>query len=439
MMRSIPRPAMPLVYLLIGWALLGLAVSLELFEIKIWVVCGALLALVAVFDGVGVWFLTTPELRRELPSILPLGRSHEVILRLHNHSSRVLHCDLHDHHPLGWHTHELPATVNLKPQQQLDLAYSITPDTRGTHEFTACDLRVRSPWRLWQQRRRLALPQSVRVYPNFAPLARFALISAEQATRVIGAHMRRRRGEGTEFQQLREYRVGDSMRQIDWKATQRSGKLISREYQQERNQQIILWLDTGRRMMAQDAALSHFDHALNAALMLSYIALRQGDAVGMLASGGDTRWFKPMRGMGAIDVMLQSFFDLQAKPVATDYLEAARQIAGQQQRRALIIMLTNARDEDSEDLLNAVKLLQRKHLVMVASLREQVLDQVLHQPIHKLEDASLLGATLLYLRSRTHAHKVLSAQGSEVLDVTAEQLPASLVERYLAIKRAGVL
>ena len=103
---------------------------------------------------------------------------------------------------------------------------------------------------------------------------------------MVGAHLRRRRGEGTEFQQLREYRLGDSLRQIDWKATQRARKLISRDYQDERNQQVMLLVDTGRRMLARDDGLSHFDHVLNAALLVAYIALRQGDVVGLLAAAG---------------------------------------------------------------------------------------------------------------------------------------------------------
>jgi uncharacterized protein (DUF58 family) len=125
------------------------------------------------------------------------------------------------------------------------------PGERGAFELPGCQLRLRSRWRLWKQRRTLPLKQSLRVYPNFAPLARFALFSAELASRVVGAHVRRNRGEGTEFQQLREYRVGDSLRQVDWKASQRARKLISRDYQQERNQQVLLLLDTGRRLLAQ--------------------------------------------------------------------------------------------------------------------------------------------------------------------------------------------
>src|SRR3546814_1609095 len=103
---------------------------------------------------------------------------------------------------------------------------------------------------------------------------------------------------------MREYRIGDSLRQIDWKATARALKLISREYQDEKNQQLIVVLDTGRRMMAREPAtaqgtraLAHFDHALDASLVVSYLALRQGDAVGLYATGGDERWVAPQRSL----------------------------------------------------------------------------------------------------------------------------------------------
>jgi uncharacterized protein (DUF58 family) len=292
---------------------------------------------------------------------------------------------------------------------------------------------------LWWQRRIVPVRQKVRVYPNFAPLAKLALVGAEQASRVVGAHLKRRRGEGTEFQQLREYRLGDSLRQIDWKASQRARKLISRDYQDERNQQVMLLLDTGRRMLARDDALTHFDHVLNAALMVAYIALRQGDAVGLLTAGEQARYMAPRRSLGTVDTLLNTVFDLEARPVATDYLQAATMLGARQPRRCLVLLITNARDEDIEDLLAAVRQLQRRHLVCVASLREQVLDRSLQQTVHNFDDALRTTATMQYVEQRRRTHRLLRAQGADVLDVTCSELPASLVEHYLSIKRAARL
>ncbi|KRG63841.1 hypothetical protein ABB27_17350, partial [Stenotrophomonas terrae] len=229
------------------------------------------------------------------------------------------------------------------------------------------------------------------------------------------------------------------LRQIDWKATSRARKLISREYQDEKNQQLVMMIDTGRRMMADEGGLSHFDHVLNAALVVSYLALRQGDGVGLFASGGDSRWVAPKRGMGAIDSLLRASYDLQPKPVATDYLAAATELSLRQSRRSLVMLVTNVRDEDIEDLLAAVRLLQKRHLVCVASLRERELDQALAREVETLPDAIQAGAIAGYLQQRSDAHEALRSHRVMVLDVTAEELPAALVERYLAVKRDGLL
>ncbi|UXI68029.1 DUF58 domain-containing protein [Tahibacter amnicola] len=402
-------------------------------------ILAGVLVLLAVQDALRLRGLPTPSVERDIPPIIPVGVERRVVLRLRHSARQVLQLDVHDLHPSQWAVFGLPRRVGLPPAREMELPYRLTPDERGIATFEGCAVRLRSPLGLWWQQRRVPLRQSVRVYPNFAPLAKLALVGAEQASRVIGAHLKRRRGEGTEFQQLREYRTGDSMRQIDWKASQRARKLISRDYQEEKNQQVMLLLDTGRRMLSRDDGLAHFDHVLNAALMVAYIALRQGDAVGLLASGGPSRFMAPRRGMGAIDAMLNTVFDLQPEAVATDYLEAATRLGTRQSRRCLVLLITNARDEDMDDLVAAVRLLQRRHLVCVASLREGIVDEIGSQPVNDLEDAIAIGAMSHYAEQRTQAHRNLRAQGADVLDVNCRELPRTLVEHYLAIKRAARL
>jgi uncharacterized protein (DUF58 family) len=433
------RPGSALIGLLLLWAALGLACAFGVLAILAWAIAGASLALLALLDA---WVLArraTPLLRRVLPGVVPVGVERECQLHLETGDGHALQVEVFDLLPGEWPIQGLPRTLDLVPGNETSFSYQFTPNRRGNFEFPGCQLRLRSPLRLWRQRRELPLHQAVRVYPNFAPLARFALFSAEQASRVVGAHVQRSRGEGTEFHQLREYRVGDSLRQIDWKASQRARKLISRDYQHERNQQVLMLLDTGRRMLARDDALSHFDHVLNASLVVSYLALRRGDAVGLMASGGASRWLAPQRGLGAVDTLLNTVYDLEAQAVATDYLEAATQLSLRQRRRALVMLVTNVRDEDIEDLLTAVRLLQKRHLVCVASLREQALDQTLEKPVETLDQAIGAGALARYLEERNRAHQSLRSQGVMVLDVTCAQLPAALVERYLAVKREGLL
>lgn len=433
------RPAPALIAALVALALAGVLTAFGLVPPGLPLAAAALIVAIALPDAFALRRTPSPQIERDLPQVVPVGVERPVVLQLRSAVNRSLALDVHDHHPGEWPVFGLPRRAVLPAAREVALTYRLTPTERGAFAFDGCDLRLRSPLRLWSQLRRVALTQTVRVYPNFAPLAKLALVGAERASRVVGAHLKRRRGEGTEFQQLREYRNGDALRQIDWKASQRARKLISREYQLERNQQVMLLVDTGRRMLARDGNLAHFDHCLNAALMVAYIALRQGDGVGLLAAGGETRYFAPRRGLGTIDALLNSTFDLHATPLATDYLDAAKQLALRQQRRSLVLLITNVRDEDIDDLLSAVRQLQKRHLVCVASLREQALERPLDQPVADLADAIGVGALAHYIEQRTLAHEALRAQGTDVLDVTCAELPAALVQHYLAVKRAARL
>ena len=431
------RPAPPLLWLLLAWAVVGGAVLAGWLPRWSWQLALGLIALVALLDLLRLCRLPSPTVQRHMPEALALDVRRDVQLILQ--SERALRMEVFDLAPGAWHVDGLPRGVRLRAGYATTLDYAVQPPQRGHFHFDGVQLRLFSPWRLWRQQRSVPPPLDVRVFPNFVPLTRFALFSAEQASRMVGAHLKRRRGEGTDFHQMREYRIGDSLRQIDWKATSRARRLVSREYQDEKNQQMLLMLDTGRRMMASDGGRSHFDQVLNAALVVSYLALRQGDGVGLHATGGEHRWVAPKRGMATIDELLRASYDLQPQAVATDYLAAATELAALQRRRALVMLVTNVRDEDIEDLLAAVKLLQRRHLVCVASLREQVLDQALERPVHTDTDAARAGAAALYLQQRAQAHDALRSHRVMVLDVTADALPGALVERYLSVKRDGLL
>jgi uncharacterized protein (DUF58 family) len=277
----------------------------------------------------------------------------------------------------------------------------------------------------------------VRVYPNFAALTRFALLATDHRLSQLGILQRRRRGEGLEFHQLREYREGDAQRQIDWKASARMRRLVSREYRDERDQQIVLLLDCGRRMAARDGPLSHLDHALNAALLLAFVALRQGDAVGLMTMGGIERWLAPRKSQVALNGLLAHSFDLQPTLASPDYHNAAVALMTRLRKRAFVVLLSNLRDEDDEGLRSAVGLLRQRHRVVVASLREPILGDALRAPVAGLEDALTHAATAEYLERRQRAFARLELGNVPCLDVEPEALPLALVNRYLDLKRQG--
>jgi uncharacterized protein (DUF58 family) len=280
---------------------------------------------------------------------------------------------------------------------------------------------------------------TVKVFPDFSKLLGHTLNATDRRSPTVGAIRKRRRGEGTDFRQLREYRQGDSQRSIDWKATARHQKPISREYQEERDQQVVFLLDTGRRMLAQDGLTTHFDHALNAVLTLAFLAQKQGDAVGLMTFGGETRWLNPHKGRIGLDRLLAGMYDLHAQEVAPDYTLAATTLLNKLSKRAFVVFITNLRDEDDLAMRSAVELLSSKHLVMCASLREKSLDAALAAPVKQFSDALRYSATVQYLQQRQDAIKRLGIRTSHLIDITPEHLSLALVNRYLDIKESGQL
>jgi uncharacterized protein (DUF58 family) len=432
--------AIPGLPLLLGLALLlalAVAASIEPALDRALLAFAAALLGLAALDLALLWRSAPPVFRRRLPHALALGAGTEVTLELDNHGARSQRLAVFDHVPDGFAYDDLPQSLRLGAGQQARLRYRVRALERGEHDFAPCELRQGSPFGLWERRLRLGEGARVRVYPNFAALTRFALLATDHRLSQLGILQRRRRGEGLDFHQLREYREGDAQRQIDWKASARMRRLISREYRDERDQQILLLLDCGRRVAAKDGPLSHLDHALNAALLLGFVALRQGDAVGLMTLGGSPRWVAPRKSQVALNGLMAASFDLQPSLSSPDFHRAAVELMRRLRKRALVVLLSNLRDEDDDDLRSAVGLLRQRHRVVVASLREPILDAALRAPVDGLPQALTHAATADYLERRRRAFARLALGDVPCLDVEPEQLPLALVNRYIELKRAG--
>ena len=416
---------------------LDIAVPSSLLAIN-WGLLLALLAL-AIIDAIRLKNLPSPHVQRQMPGSLALGRWGEVRLEVEHDFAQPLNVHIFDHVPHGLDFEHLPLSVELQPGQQSQIGYRLRPLKRGHFTFEHCEISLPSPMGLWSGKRLLNVVDNTRVYPDFARLYGGQLLAVDNWLSQLGVRQRQRRGLGLEFHQLREFREGDSLRQIDWKATARQRTPIAREYEDERDQQIIFMLDCGRRMRSQDGELSHFDHALNACLLLSYVALRQGDAVGLSTfASHQPRYLAPVKGTGQLNVLLNTVYDLDSSQHPADYQAAANQLLIRQKRRALVILVTNLRDEDDANLLGAIKLLSRQHRVLLVSLRENVLDSLRQAPVQTLPEALTYCGTVDYLNARASLHERLNAHGVPVMDVTAGELGAALVTRYLAWKKAGV-
>jgi len=439
----IPIPDKNTFYLLSGLAFIGLLASFLPALIPLWKIMLGLILVILLIDLLISTFLNSRnqpiEIKRDLPGSLPLGVSRHIGLRISNKSNKTQRLDVFDHFPEQIQSEGLPVKLSIPAEQHADIQYKIIAQQRGKLIFPKVQIKLQSLLKLWKLNIFLAVKDKTNVYPNFAAISHYALLATDNNLSQLGIIKKRRRGEGQDFHQLREYREGDALRQIDWKATSRIQKLISREYQDERDQEIIFMLDCGHRMLAKDDELSHFDHTLNALLLLSYVALRQGDAVGLGTFAGDQRWIAPRKGYHTVQNILNTVYDLQPSSESPDYSKAATDLLIRHKKRSLVIILTNLRDEDSDDLLPAIQLLRKRHLVLLANLQEASIDKTLEQAIDDLPSALKNAATQKFLQHRQTTFEKLISSGINTLDVSPNKLTVELINAYLGIKRSGIL
>lgn len=436
---TLPIPGKNLFKLLAVLVLLAFVAGFWAPAVTIWQIALVGSFLIALLDLLLLYLRIPPEASRNLHASIPLGVKRTVSLRVSNPAKYACTFDLFDHFPDNIEATGLPLKLSLASEESVEVRYQIIAKARGKLNFMGVQFHLYSNWGLWERDYRMLLDSEVHVYPNFSAIPHLSLLATDNHLSQLGIVKKPRRGQGQDFHQLRDYREGDSIRQIDWKATSRIRKVISREYQDERDQEVIFLLDCGHRMRAMDDELSHFDHTLNALLILSYVALRQGDAVGLSAFGGSDRWVSPKKGYPTIKHLLNTTYDLQPGTAAPDYTQAASDLLVRHKKRALVIILSNVRDEDSAELQAAVRLLKRRHLVLLASLREQPLDDVLKTKANDIDGALRISATHHYLQQRKVALDALVGKGVIAVDVVPQKLGASLINSYLNIKSSGRL
>jgi uncharacterized protein (DUF58 family) len=436
-------PHRKLLYAAALWAGVSIA-AVPLPELlPLWQAAGLLLLALALADA---WLAVRRgnplAVERRMAAVWPLGV--EQTIRLH---VRIAGGDgvrlsgwLFDHHPDAFAARDLPLPFSLGAGEWIEAAYRLTANERGDHRFGEVHARLVSPFGLWRAQYRCGSAETVRVYPNFARVTRYALLATDDRLAQMGVLRRCRRGEGSDFHQLREYRHGDPPRSIDWKATARMRKPIAREYQDERDQQIVFLLDCGQRMLTRDDTLSHFDHTLDAMLLLAYVALRQGDAVGFASfAHAGPRFFPPRKSAVTLRMLLDATYDLQPSTQTSDYLAASDLLCRRLRKRSLVVLLTNLRDEDDATLFPALAQLRQRHLVLLASLRETGLDKLRKNEISDFDGALGYAAAIEYLQARQRQFARLDGQGAHVLDTSPQRLPVALVNRYWELKRGGII
>ena len=402
----------------------------------------AALVVVAALDSRASRLPEGLEIEREFGGRFHIGAETEVRIRVSNNTPRAFKLKIKDEYPP-----ELAllspreAELTVEPLEQKTFIYSLKPPRRGRFEFGRVAVRHRSRLGLAWREDTVGSAAVVKVYPNIRR-AREAELKALGARSLVAAQRRAAwRGEGRDFESLREYVPGDELRHVSWSATARRGKLTTRQYQIERDQTVLVALDAGRLMTARIEDESKFDSAINAALALMSAARRAGDQAGLAVFGRRIKAFvPPSKGREQTDAVLEALHAVEPELIEPSYTRAFEFVAANCKRRSLVVLLTDLVDEEgSRELLSSLRILRPRHLPLVVTIADRDLRASVRDAPANARELFAQSVAEEIMLQREAALRLVESQGGLALDVTTAALVPSLLETYIRVKERGLL
>lgn len=376
------------------------------------------------------------SIERRFSRSLSLGGANRLGWEVENRSSCPVRLVLKDDLPSEFSVQGRPPPLLLPAGARASLWYRAVPRRRGRYELGDIHVRYTGRLGLVVRQFRLARSDEVRVYPNLIDVARYHLLARRRRLQQFGLTTVTLPGQGTDFESLRDYRPGDPLQHIHWKATAKRHRPITKAFQAERSQTVLLLLDAGRRMSVRLNGLSRLDRSINAALMLAHVAVRQGDGVGLLAFSDRIEAYVPVRtGNAAFHNLLDALYNLQCRLVEPDYERACRYLALRQRKRSLILVFTEIPDRETcEPLLSYLAQFARRHVAVSITLADPALVRIAEQPVRDVSSAYTKATAAQLLMARAEALHLLRRQGVATLDCRPESLTPEVVDQYLRLK-----
>jgi uncharacterized protein (DUF58 family) len=400
-----------------------------------WFLMGSLLTAFVV-DGFVAGRRLRLRLYREAPSQLHVDQPARIAWIVENQSGFPLALQLSDRVPDG--ARALPPTleVNAPPRSRTTFHYELIPSERGMAAFGDLDYRIRGPLRLAWSQKRLPARLDIRCLPHLANAKAAELAERRALLRQAGSHRYRWRGAGTSFESLREYSSQDDIRWVDWKATARLGRPISRNFEVERHQQVVLLVDASRALTTFCGHRTKFDAMLEAAILLARAALDQGDDLGLVVFADQVDvYLHPRREQAQLKAVIENLYAKQPRLVEPNYESALTLAAKRNLRRTLFILLTDVTViEAARRMLLYLRVLTPRHLPLVVTIADETLEQNELLEPRTAEEFYRVGVATELMYERTLLLEELRRCGVEVLDSRADQVAARAIERYLDLK-----
>jgi uncharacterized protein (DUF58 family) len=397
----------------IGAVLIALAVVSPVLVV-VAVVYHAALAIIAARDLALVPGRSGYAVRRVTPEPFSLGEPEEVVVTVENPAAAGLIAKLADHAPAALRAEPREVAGRFDRNGRLQLSYRTRSPKRGAYRFGPVDLQISRDAGWWRRQVRLQHPGEVAVFPNIVAIKRIQLSLRRGLRAMAGLRRARPPGASTAFAGLRDYVRGDDFRRVSWTATARRDRPVVVEVEAERGQQVMIAIDCGRLMTAPAGDLDKLDHAINAALMLAYVANAYGDRVGLMTFDDQIKGFiKPERGASQLRRITEALY---------------------------AVVLTDVQDpQASRELVGHCLRLAARHLVLVVAMSDPAMVAARDAPVTSSSRAYEWAAAEEFISSRRESFELLRRGGVLGLDVVAGRLSPALVERYLELKERALL
>jgi uncharacterized protein (DUF58 family) len=379
------------------------------------------------------------RLARDGDTGVRLGEPATVRLTVENPAGRRVRGELRDAWPPSAGAVTQRHRIDVPAGERRRVATTLRPTRRGDRPADRVTVRAVGPLGLAGRQGSHVVPWRLRALPPFTSrkhlpsrLARLRELDGRSAVRV--------RGQGTEFDALREYVDGDDVRSIDWRATARAADVMVRTWRPERDRHVLLVLDTGRTAAGRVGDAPRLDAAMDAALLLAALAARAGDRVDLLAYDRTVRArVEGVPATGLLPALVQAMAPLEATLVEPDYRGMVSTVLGRVSRRSLVVLLTALDTAPVEEgLLPVLAQLTRRHRVVLASVSDPRVEEM----ARARGEADAVYDAAAAERTRADRHRVaglLARLGVEVVDAPPDRLAPDLADRYLALKAAGRL
>lgn len=410
------------------------------------------IAIILLYDAIILVLMIIDSLRarrfrvdvaRDLPPRLSIGRDNPVKLEVKSTTNTII--KICDDYPNSININQSKLRIKVEKDTTSEVVYTAFPTKRGEFDWGDIQIRQLGAWGLaWDNWK---IPQSlkVKVYPDLIGLRSLSIRLTLQSSGSMRTG--RQLGIGTEFVELRNYRTGDDLRLIDWKATARrigangNASPLVRVLEPEQEQTLLVLLDRGRLMTQQVQGLQRFDWGLNATLSLALAGLHRGDKVGVGVFDRQMHtWISPERGQHQLSHLIDRLTPIQPVLLESDYVGAVTHVVQQQTRRCLIVVITDIIDATaSAELLSALSRLTPRYLSFCVALRDPQVDTIAHTFTEDVQGAYTRAVALDLMAQRQVAFAKLKGRGVLVLDAPANQISNELVERYLQLKARNQL